>query len=123
MSSQVVGGELGRNPAPAEGETCADHRHGGVRTPECAQRVWQQARQAEAEEHQRDRQLLRAVRGAARRRRQARSDHAGHDGEHREVLLAAGVLAEHPLGQEQQDEQAGRERRLHHDQRGEQQRQ
>jgi hypothetical protein len=37
------------------------------------------------------------------------------------VLARAGVLVEHPLGQEQQHQQAGGERRLHHRQRGQQQ--
>jgi hypothetical protein len=38
------------------------------------------------------------------------------------MLIASGVLPEHPLGDEQQHEQAHRERRLHHHQRSEQQR-
>ena len=41
----------------------------------------------------------------------------------RDVLVAPGVLAQHPLAQEHQHEQAGRERRLHHHQRRQQQRQ
>jgi len=37
------------------------------------------------------------------------------------VLAPAGVLAEHPLGQEQQHEQPGRQRGLHYRERSEQQ--
>ncbi|MCW3019517.1 MAG: hypothetical protein JWN10_1825, partial [Solirubrobacterales bacterium] len=39
------------------------------------------------------------------------------------MLVAPGVLAEHPLAEEQQHEQAHREGWLHHDERREQQRQ
>jgi len=59
---------------------------------------------------------------AARRRAQPRADHADHDRRHRDVLVGAGVLAKHPLAEEHQHEQAGRERRLHHHERREQQR-
>jgi len=90
---------------------------------DCAQQVGQQAGQAETEQHERDRQPLRGVAGAARRRAQASADHAEHDRRDRDVLGASGVLAQHPLPQEQQHDQAGRERGLHHHQRREQQRQ
>jgi hypothetical protein len=39
------------------------------------------------------------------------------------MLVAPGVLAEHPLAEEQQHEQADGERRLHHHERCQQQRQ
>ena len=58
----------------------------------------------------------------ARRRAQRGADHAEHDRAHRHVLVAPGVLAEHPLGEEQQHQQARRERRLHDHQRRQQQR-
>ncbi len=57
-----------------------------------------------------------------RRGTQARADHTDDDRHDRNVLVTAGVLAEHPLSQEQQHDQSGRERRLHHHQRSEQQR-
>lgn len=59
--------------------------------------------------------------GGARRRREARADHADHDRPHREVLLAPGVLVQHPLSEQHQHEQAGGERGLHDHQRREQQ--
>lgn len=118
----VVGRELGRHPAPAERQAGAYHRHLRKRAAEHAQQVGKQARHAQADEHERDGQLLGGVHGAARRREQARSDHAEHDRAHRHVLIAPGVLAEHPLGQEQQHQKAHRERRLHHHQRRQQQR-
>jgi hypothetical protein len=117
MAGQVVRGELRGNPAPAEGQAGADHRDDGVGAPEGAQHVRQQAGDAKTDEHQRDRELL-GVRGAPRRRGQTSADHAHDDREHRDVLVASGVLAQHPLGQEHQDQQAGRERRLHDNQGG-----
>ncbi len=57
----------------------------------------------------------------ARRREQPGADHAEHDRDHRDVLGAPGVLAEHPLREEHEHEQAAGERRLHDDQRSEQQ--
>ena len=60
--------------------------------------------------------------GRARRREQAGADHADHDREHREVLLAPGVLAEHSLREEHQHEQSAGERWLHDDERRQQQR-
>jgi len=119
---EVVGGELGSDPAPAERQARAEHCHLRVGAPERAQQVGQQARQRQADEHQRDRQVLRGVRGAARGGEQAGAHDADHDRRHRHVLVAARVLAQHPLGQEQQHQQARRERRLHDHQRGEQQR-
>jgi hypothetical protein len=55
------------------------------------------------------------------RGRQPRADHPENDRAHRQVLVAPGVLAEHPLGEEHQHEQAGGERRLHDHQRSQQQ--
>ena len=66
--------------------------------------------------------MLGGVTRAARRRAQPRSDHADHDRRHREVLVPARVLAEHPLSHEHQHEQARGERGLHDDQWREQQR-
>jgi hypothetical protein len=62
------------------------------------------------------------VPGRSRRRRQAGADHADHDCGHREVLAAPCVLVQHPLREEHQHEQTGGERRLHDDERREQQR-
>ena len=50
------------------------------------------------------------------------SDHADDDRRHGRVLGATGVLVQHALGEEHQHEQAGGQRRLHDDQRREQQR-
>ncbi len=120
---EIVGGELGRDAAPAEREAGAEHRHRRRRAADRAQHIGQQARQAETQQHDADRQPLGGVAGAARGRAQARADHADHDRRHRDVLVASGVLAEHALPQEQQHDQAGGQRGLHHDQRREQQRQ
>jgi hypothetical protein len=90
--------------------------------PERAQQIRKQAREREADEHERDRQALAGLADAARRREQARPDHADDDREHRQTLGSSGVLAEHPLAEEQQHEQPRRERRLHDDQRRQQQR-
>jgi len=122
MPGEIVGGELGRHPAPAERQPRPDHRDLGAGVPDPLQQVGEQARQPEADEHQRDRQLLGAVGGAARWRKHARADHADHDRAHREVLVAARVLVQHALGQEHQHQQSRRQRRLHHHERGEQQR-
>ena len=60
--------------------------------------VGQQARQRRAPSStRRDRQPLGRVAGAARRRAQPGADHAEHDRRDRQVLVAPGVLAEHPL--------------------------
>jgi hypothetical protein len=119
----VVGGELGGDPAPREGEARADHRHHRLRAAERKQQVRQHARDPQADEHHRDRQLIVGVVGTQRRRAHCHAEHAEHDRGHREVLIAPGVLAQHPLGEQQQHEQAGGERWLHDDQRREQQRQ
>jgi hypothetical protein len=121
---EVVRGELGRDPAPAEREAGADDRHRGGRAAHAhgPQQVGQQARSGKDDEHDQDRQALGGVTRAARRRAQPRSDHADHDRRHRQMLMRAGVLAEHPLTHEHQHEQARGERGLHDDQRCEQQR-
>jgi hypothetical protein len=87
-----------------------------------AQQVGQQADHGEPQQHERDRQLLSGRAGAARGGEHRRSDHAQDDRDHRHVLVAPGVLAEHPLAEEQQHQQADRERGLHDDERREQQR-
>lgn len=119
---KVVGGELGRHSAPAERQAGADHRYLGMLTAHSAQQIGQQAGDAQADQHQRDGQILGGVRGAARGREQARAHHTEHDRAHRHVLVAPSVLAEHSLCQEQQHQQAERERRLHDHQRSQQQR-
>ncbi len=118
---EVVGGELGRDPAPGEAETGADHRHRRGRAVDRAQQIGQQARDRQDAQHDRDRQFLGGVRVAARGGREPRADHADHDRAHREVLVAPGVLAEHPLRDEHQHEQAGGERGLDDHQRRQQQ--
>ncbi len=123
MSGKVIGGELGRHAAPAEGEPRTDHRHLGARVAEHAQRVGHEARQRECGEHHGDRQLLGCVGRAAWRREQAGADHADHDRADRHVLIAPRVLAQHPLREQHQHEQSSGQRRLHDDQRREQQRQ
>jgi hypothetical protein len=119
---EIVGGELGGHAAPGECEPRADHRHRGRGSaPEHAQQVGQQADRCEPGEHDCDRQFLGRVAIAARRGRESRADHADHDRAHRHVLVASRVLAEHPLGEEHQHQQTGGERRLHEDQRSQQQ--
>ena len=87
-----------------------------------AQQIGQQRRQAQPDEHDRDRQVLRAVSRHAWGGRQARPDHADHDRPHREVLVSPGVLVQHPLAEEHQHEQARGERRLNDHERCQQQR-
>jgi hypothetical protein len=65
--------------------------------PERAQQVGQEARESQAHEYERDRHLLARLARAACRREQARAQHAQHDREHRQVLGAARVLAQHAL--------------------------
>jgi len=119
---EVVGGELGGDPTPAEGAPGAKHRHRrGYVASKQAQQIGQQGDRRQSGEHDRDQAIcsgMRCVRG----RRQARADHAEHDCAHCDVLVASGVLAEHPLGEEHQHQQAGGERRLHEHQRRQQQR-
>jgi hypothetical protein len=90
--------------------------------PQGTQQVRQQARERKPEEDERDRQLLARLRSAARRSEQGRADHADHDREHRQVLVAPCALAQHALAQQQQHQQPGGERRLHDHERGQQQR-
>jgi len=88
---------------------------------EGAQDVGQQGDCGQSGEHGRDQEVSGGVR-RVRRGRQARADHPEHDRAHRQVLVAPGVLAEHPLGEEHQHQQTRGERRLHHHERGQQQR-
>ncbi len=90
---------------------------------ERAQQIRQQGGHGEAQEHERDRQLLAGRARVARWSEHRRAEHTQDDREHRHVLVAPGMLAEHALAEEQQHQQANRERRLHDHQRGEQQRQ
>jgi hypothetical protein len=122
VAGEIIGGELRRHAAPAECQSGPDHRHLRARVSEQAQKVGHEAGQAEAEEHERDRQLLGGVGGRARRCEHAGADHSHDDRAHRGVLVAPGVLAQHPLGDEHQHEQAGCEGGLNDDERGQQER-
>jgi len=122
VRGEVIGGELGRDRAPTVGKASADHRDRREGASERAQQVRQQAREREADEHQRDCQMLAPLAGAARWREHGRADHADDDRERREVLVAPGALAQHALPEQQQHQQPGGECRLHHHQRGQQQR-
>jgi len=117
MCGEVIRGELRRHAAPAKGHARTDHRHRSARAPERAQHVWEHARHCQGDEHERDRQGLACVMGMARRGRECGTDHAEHDCRHGAVLIASRVLAEHALCKEEQHQQAGRQRRLHNDQR------
>jgi hypothetical protein len=86
------------------------------------QQVRQQAGEAEAEENERDRQLLGGVGRAPWWGRQRRAEDSDGDRPHRHVLIAASVLTQHSLCEEHQHEQAGGERRLDDHQRSKQQR-
>jgi hypothetical protein len=55
------------------------------------------------------------MRRRARGRAQCDPDHTEHDRQHRDVLAPARVLAEHALAEEQEHEQAERQRRLDDD--------
>ncbi len=85
-----------------------------------AQQIGNQAGQAEADQHEGDRQVARMARGA-RRRRQRGPQHSYHDHRHGDVLGSACVLAEHALSEEHQEDEPRRERGLDHDEGGEQQ--
>jgi len=116
---QVVGGELGGDAAPRVGQAGADDRDVAAVAADQAQRVGQQAGRAEHDQHHRQGRAAGRVRGAGGRE-QAGADDAQRDRPHRQVLVTPGVLAQHPLRQQQQHQQAGRERRLHDDQRRQQ---
>ncbi len=113
---EVISGELGGDPAPCKGEACAEHCHRRGGAVHDAQQVWQQACHPKADKHERDRQLLGGVSGAARGGGQAGANDADHDCGHREVLVASSMLAEHSLSDEQQHKQAKCECRLHYNQ-------
>jgi len=118
---EVVGGELGGQRAPREAEAGADHRHRRQRPAEHPQQVRQHARGPQPDEHERQGEPVRVHRAEARGGDGGDGD-GGDDRDHRDVLTPAGVLAEHPLRDEQQHQQPHRERGLHDDQRGQQQR-
>jgi hypothetical protein len=115
-----IGGERGRDPAPAEGKPCADHRDHGRRAADRAQQVREQARKTQTDEHERDRQAAGVARGV-RGRREGGTDHADHDRPDGQVLVATCVLAEQALGEEHQHQEAGGERRLDDHERGQHQ--
>jgi len=122
MPSEVIGGELRRHAAPAKSQPGAQHRDLGARVTEHAQQVGDQTRERKCRQHDRDRQLLRGVGRAARRRKQSGAEDADHDRADRRVLVAPGMLAQHPLGEQHQHQEARRQRGLHDDERSEQQR-
>jgi len=122
IPGEVIGGELGGHAAPTEGQAGSKHRHLRARMAERAHQIGDQAGQAQTDEHERDRELLGGMAGAARRSEQGGADDSDHDRAHRHVLIASGTLAQHPLGEDHQHQQSGRERRLHNHQRREQQR-
>ncbi len=115
---EIVGGQLGGDAAPAEGETGAQHRHRRGRAADAQQRVGEEARQREQHEHDRERRPA-GMGIAARGRAQARADDAEHDRSDGQVLAPAGALAEHALADDHQHGQAERQRRLHDDERRE----
>jgi len=119
---EVIGCQLRRHGAPPEGHAGAHHRDLGEVMAERAEHVGQQAEQSQRHQHERDRELLGGVRRAARRSAQRRPDDPQHDRRHRQVLVPAGTLTEHALGDHEQHHQPHRERRLHDHQRREQQR-
>ncbi len=119
---EIVGCELRRDAAPAARNAGSEHRQRGRRACQEPHEVWQQRGETEADEDGGDRDVLGAVASRAGRRKQGRADHAEDDREHRDMLAAPGVLAEHPLGEQQKHEQAAGKRRLHDDERREQQR-
>jgi len=118
---KVIGGQLGGQSAPSERQSGGDHRHDRGRAADHAQQIRQQARGPQAEKHERDLEGLRGVGRAARGSRQRDPDHAQQDRGHRQVLMPSGVLVEQALGEEHQRHQPGRQRRLHDDQRRQQQ--
>jgi hypothetical protein len=122
VAGEIIRGELRRHTAPAERKARPEHRHLGTGATERTQQVRGEGRQSQPEERERDRELLGGVARAARRRAQPSADHADHDGAHGEVLITSRVLAQHPLGDQHQHEQARRERGLHDRERCEQQR-
>jgi len=103
---EVIGRQLGGHAAPGERQAGARHRHDRGRAPDRAQQVREHARRAQAHEHERDRQVPGAAGGGARWGGERDAEHAEHDRQHRQVLAPAGVLAQHPLGQEQEHQQA-----------------
>lgn len=114
MGGEIIRGQLRRHPAPAKGQSGPDHRDLRPGVAKHPQQIGDQARDTEAHQHERDRELLRGVGGAARRCEDPRPDHPDHDGAHRVVLISACMLTQHPLGEEHQHKQARRQGRLDH---------
>jgi hypothetical protein len=112
-AGKVIGGELGRDTAPREAESGAQHRHVGPRAVEDSQQVRQHAGDPQPDQHEGEGDVV-AVRSAAIRGAQPRADDAQDDRAHRLVLAPPGVLAEHPLAQQHEHQQAGGQSRLHH---------
>jgi len=119
---EIVRGQLRGDPAPRECEPGAHHRDRCGRAVHRAQQVGEQARRAQRDEHDDERELVGCVRRAARGGREPDARHTGEDREDAQVLIAARRLSQHALAGEHQHEQAHGQRRLHHDQRREQQR-
>jgi hypothetical protein len=118
---EVVGEELRGDTAPGKPEPRSDHRQRCGRPAHAVDGVGEQRQRAQSDEHERDGEVVR-VRAAARRRAQRGAGHAEHDRAHGEVLAPARVLVQHPLAEEQQHEQAHRQRRLYHHERSQQER-
>ncbi len=119
---EIVRRELRRDAAPSAGQAGAHHRDRCRRARQQPQGIRQEARHAQAEEHERDRKILGAVARRAWWRRQPGARDADHDRGHRQVLDATRVLMQHALGKEHQYEQPRGERRLHDHERRQQQR-
>ena len=119
-SGKVVGEQLRRHTAPGIAKTRGHHRQRCGRSAHAVDRIWEQRKQPEPHEHDRDDQVV-AVPGAAVRGTRGDTDDADDDRKHREVLAPPGTLAEHALAEEQQHEQADGHRRLHDHQRDQQQ--
>jgi hypothetical protein len=121
VARQIVGGELRCDATPAKRKAGTDHRDDRAWTPQRAKQIGEHAGEAKGNKHDRDRQGLARVVRVARRRRQSSADHTEHDRRHRDVLVASGVLAQHALPNEQEDQQTSSQRRLYDHQRRQQQ--
>lgn len=86
-----------------------------------AHQVRQERERRQRNEHERDR-LVARLRFAAFGGSECGPDDAEHDRRNGDPLAPSGVLAEDAPAEEQQHEQPGGERRLHYDERREQQR-
>lgn len=120
-AGQPIGGELRRDAAEAVSEPSAKDRRRRLRTPKRPQQVWRKACKPKRGEDERERDPA-CMLGVPGGRGDRGACDAEHDREDRNVLTPAAVLSEHAPAGEHEDEQPSRERRLHDDERGEQQR-